>query len=117
MDAIKNILTAIETTTGIKPMAFNSSSIQNLPCISYTVFKQRDNAIIESWRLQVRITALSLQEAMELEAVISDELCSLGDEGSQGALVIEINGGGTVEDESTGLPQLLTYYDIQTKSY
>lgn len=117
MNVIKNLLTTIESTTGIKPVAFSSSSIQNLPCISYTAFRQYDDAVIESWRFQTRITASSLQEAIELEETIADALCSLGDQGSNGALNIVINGGGTLEDENTRLPQILTYYDIQTKSY
>ena len=116
MDVILNLLSAIEALTGIKPEAFSSFNISNLPCISYTAFKQGDNAVVESWRFQIRITAETLQEAMELEAAISDELCSLGDIAGYGALRIQVNGGGTLEDENTGLPQILTYYDIQTHS-
>ena len=116
MDVILNLLSAIETLTGIKPEAFSSSNISNLPCISYTTYRQGDNAVIESWRLQIRITAESLQEAIELEADIADALCSLGDMADYGALRIQVNGGGTLEDENTGLPQILTYYDIQAQS-
>lgn len=117
MNVIKNLLSTIETATGITPKAFNSSTIQTLPCISYTAFRQYDDAVKESWRFQTRITASSLLEAIELEEIIASELCSLGDEGSQGALNIVLNGGGTLEDENTGLPQILTYYDITTKSF
>lgn len=53
---------------------------------------------------------------MEIEATIADLLCTLGDEEKFGKLRIQVNGGGTLEDENTGLSQLLTYYDIQDYS-
>lgn len=64
----------------------------------------------------MRITAESFAEALALEEIIADLLVSLGDEEKFGKLRIEVNGGGTLEDENTGLPQLLTYYDIQDYS-
>ena len=116
MDVIFNLLSAIEERTGIQPTPFSSSNIESLPCISFTAYLQSDNAVVESWRFQTRITAESLAEAFELNAAIADELVSLGDLAEHGALRIEINGGGTLEDENTGLPQILTYYDVQTNS-
>ena len=53
---------------------------------------------------------------MEIEATIADLLCTLGDEEKFGKLRIQVYGGGTLEDENTGLSQLLTYYDIQDYS-
>lgn len=116
MNVIINLLTAIEERTGIEPVPFSSSNIHNLPCISFTAYRQGDNAVIESWRFQTRITAETLGEAIALEEEVADELVSLGDLANYGALRIEINGGGTLEDEITGLPQLITYYDITTQS-
>lgn len=117
MNVIQNILLTISGNTGIDPVPFNSTTIQNLPSISYIAYRQGDDGVKESWRFQTRITAETLQEAIELEEEVADALVSIGDEMSNGALSIRINGGGTLEDETTGLPQLLTYYDIQTKSY
>lgn len=116
MNVITNLLNAIEERTDIRPVPFNSTTIQSLPSISYIAYRQGDNAIIESWRFQIRITASTLGEAIDLEEEIADELCSLGDLPNYGALSIQINGGGTLEDPETHLPQLITYYDIQTKS-
>lgn len=42
------ILEAIEEATGITPEAFNSNNIQELPCISYTLYRQSDNAVVEN---------------------------------------------------------------------
>ena len=53
---------------------------------------------------------------MEIEETIANLLVSLGDEEKFGKLRIEINGGGSLEDENTRLPMLLTYYDIQDYS-
>lgn len=62
------------------------------------------------------MTAETLEEALTIEGQIADLLCTLGDEERYGALHIEVSGGGTLEDEQTGLPQLITYYDINAKS-
>lgn len=53
---------------------------------------------------------------MRIEEQIADTLTTLGDEEKYSALNIEVNGGGTLEDETTGFPQLLTYYDIKVRS-
>lgn len=53
---------------------------------------------------------------MEINEAIIDTLVTLGDEEKLGALRIEVNGGGTLEEPETHFPQLLTYFDIQNKS-
>lgn len=117
MNVITTINNTIETATGITPVAFSSSSIESLPCISFIAYRQGDTGTIESWRYQTRITADCLEDAMDIEEEIAEALVSIGDLGSNGALSIQVNGGGSLEDERTGLPQLITYYDINTKSY
>lgn len=62
------------------------------------------------------MTAESLEEALTIEGQIADLLCTLGDEERYGALNIEASGGGSLEDEETGYPQLITYYDINARS-
>lgn len=57
-----------------------------------------------------------MEDAIEIEESIADALVTLGDEQKLNSLRIEVNGGGSLEDEKTGLPQLLTYYDVYTKS-
>ena len=116
MNVITTLLSAIGDRTGIEPTPFSSSNINNLPCVSYTAYRQGDNAVVESWRFQIRITAYTLEEAIDIDEEIADALVSLGDMADYGALRIEVNGGGTLEDEQTGLPQILTYYDITTNS-
>lgn len=116
MNIIKNILATIEEVTNIEPEAFSSVKINNLPCISYTAYRTSDNAVVETWRLQTRVTAQSYEDAIQIEQAIADALVSLGDEENLDSLRIEINGGGTLEDQRTGLPQLITYYDVMTKS-
>ncbi len=116
MNVIKQLLTAIEGATGIEPDAFSSVKINSLPCISYTAYRQADNGVVERWRFSTRVTAETYEEAIRLEQLIADALVSLGDQENLGSLGIQINGGGTLEDERTGLPQLITYYDVNSKS-
>lgn len=116
MNVIGDILEEISSATGIEPVAFSSKTVQELPSISYTMYRQGDNAVVETWRFQTRITAESFEETVDIEEIVADLLCSLGDEEKFGTLNIEVNGGGTIEDEATGLPQLITYYDIRMRS-
>lgn len=116
MNILTNLLDAIETATGIKPVAFNSGKINDLPSITYTAYRTQDNAVIEGWRFQTRVTAEHYQDAVDIEQAIANVLVSLGDEQNLGSLRIQVNGGGTLQDQQTGLPQLITYYDVRTKS-
>jgi hypothetical protein len=116
MNNIRTILAAMEQATGITPQAFSSRTISQLPSVSYIAYPQSDNAVVESWRLQTRVTAESFEQAIDIEGAIRENLVTLGGEELHGSLSIQVNGGGTLEDETTGLPQILTYYDIQTKS-
>ena len=93
-----------------------SGKINELPSITYTAYRTRDNAVVEGWRFQTRVTAEQYKDAIEIEEAIANVLVSLGDEQNLGSLRIQINGGGTLEDDQTGLPQLITYYDVYTKS-
>ena len=117
MNVIQNLLDEIESATSVEPVAFSSKEpITSLPSITYTAYRQSDNAVVETWRFQTRITAESFEEAIDIDEIIAETLTTLGDEEKYGALQIEVNGGGTLEDENTGFIQLLTYYDIQTRS-
>lgn len=116
MNIIKTLIDAIGDELGIEPKPFSSRLLSQLPAITYTAYPQRDNAIVESWRLQTRVTAETLEEAIDIEGSMRELLCTLGDEEKLGSLSIEVNGGGALEDEATGYPQLLTYYDVNTKS-
>lgn len=115
MEFLKSTLSAIEKAAGIKPVAFSSKSIESLPCVQYQIYKDGDDAVIETWRLTVRVTCETLKSALEVESAISGALVSFADEETNGTLNTVINGGGTIEDEQTGKPQLITYYDITTR--
>lgn len=48
MEIIHNIISAIQQGTGITPIPFKSSAINELPCITYMCYRLWDNAIVES---------------------------------------------------------------------
>jgi hypothetical protein len=52
------------------------------------MYRQGDNAVVETWRFQTRITAESLEEAIDIEETVADLLVSLGDEEKFGTLNI-----------------------------
>lgn len=114
MEFIKNIITAIEELTGIAPTMFSSRIESNVPCINYDIYRDAYNGALSEWRMELRITAETFQEVIEIEEKVCS-ICTLGDEGKLGCLHIEVNGGGTLEDESTGYPQQLIYFEIYSK--
>ena len=116
LNMITQIIGAIQQATNYRPQAFSSNMTSSVPCITYTLYKQSDNAVIQVWRLQLRFTAKTLQKCMEMSEAASNALCSLGDEEVLGALNIKQNGGGTLEDDLTCFPQVLSFYDIQIRS-
>lgn len=115
MKHLKDLLSIIADATGVKPQAFAIRDIEMLPAMSYTIYRASDNGSREQWRMQTRITAKSLAEALDIERKLTDALCSIGD-GTIAGCSIEVNGGGTMLEQQSGLPQQLTYFDITTKS-
>lgn len=115
MRQLSNLLQAIQAETGVTPSAFSIYSVEELPAISYTIYPQGDTGAVESWRFQTRITADSLVDAMATDQKIRDKIVTIGDATFLDC-VIRVNGGGTLEDPESRKPQILTYYDITTRS-
>ena len=111
---LANVLASIKEATGIQPTAFNTKSVNGVPAINYLAYVARDDGAKEVWRFQTRITARTYVEAIEVDRKMRDTLVTLGDEPKFNSK-IEVNGGGTLEDEATSYPQIITYYDITTK--
>lgn len=116
MDFLEELLSAINEATGLDAEPFTSTTPNFVPCISYQIYRQGDNAVVSNWRFRIRITAETLEEALEIDEAIAETLCSLGDEEKYDTLQIRQNGGGTMEDPETRFPQLLDYYDIMIRS-
>ena len=113
---IKLVLDAIEAETGIKPIPFSSKHANKFPAITYQAYKTSDDGVKEMWRLQLRISDKSYASSLGLEKQLSDLLCTVGDEEKFECLQIALNGGGTLEDDLTGVPQIISYYDILARS-
>ena len=114
MDFLKQILSAIKETCGVQPEAFETYSIDSLPAITYTANRQSDNGAVETWRLEIRATADTLLEALEIDRKISTLLVTVGDEPQFGCNPIVQNGGGVMNP--LGKSQAIAYYDITKKS-
>jgi hypothetical protein len=112
---VKDILDGIESATEITPVAFSSTSIQTLPSIAYQLYRTSDDGIKSQWRLQTRITSNTLKETLDIEAKLVEALTTVADEPKFNDCYIAVNGGGTVEDDETGLPQIITYFDINSR--
>lgn len=111
---LKQLLDGIEEATGIHPTAFNTTDINTIPAINYLCYRASDNGAKEQWRFQTRVTARTYEQALHIEDLLTKSLVTLGDNTNHGC-VIRVNGGGTLEDEATGFPQIMTYFDLITK--
>jgi hypothetical protein len=111
---ITKLLSLMEDATGITPQAFEINDIDNLPAMSYTIYRASNDGIKSVWRLQTRITANTAYEALTLDQQLSSHLTTVGDETKE-EMVIEQNGGGTMREPALGLPQVFSYFDILVK--
>lgn len=113
---ISFLLDDIVNNTGVDVSAFSSKSIETLPSIQYQLYKDGDDGAVESWRMQLRFTAERFIDAVDLQEQVIEMLTTVGDEEKYGATVIHLNGGGSIEDPMSGLPSLITYLSITSKS-
>lgn len=111
---LQTILNAIEDKTGIKPYTFNSNVKNSIPAINYTFYRLSDDGVVAQWRLQLRIVAETFDKVLEIDNDLRHLLVTLGDE-TKFNCVININGGGTLEDDLTGYPVQIAYYDLITR--
>jgi hypothetical protein len=112
---LRNLLSVVKESTGIQPTAFSSQQINSLPAINYSFYRASDNGAVATYRLQTRTVGKDFAQTIELEQKVVDCLVTLGDSTNCGC-VIAHNGGGSLEDENTGLPQLIDYFDITARS-
>lgn len=115
MDELTQILAAIKENLNISPTAFNTSNINSLPAINYLYYKTKDDGSVANYRLQTRITAEDFVSALGVEKQLTDLLVCVGDEERYNCS-IAVNGGGTLEDPATSLPQIITYFDVIVRS-
>lgn len=111
---LESLLGAIQQATGIAPQAFQTDKVGK-PAIVYSYYRASDNGAVAQYRLQIRCFGRTMREAMELEEKVSSALVTIGDE-RVFECSIDSNGGGSMIDADTNTAQLLTYYDVTTKS-
>lgn len=116
LDILTTLLGIAKDATGINPVPFQTESYaENLPALTYSFYCSTDDGAKAQYRLLTRVHAKSYQECLELSGKLSQALVTLGDETNAG-LVIAGNGGGSLVDSETGIPQQITYYDITARS-
>lgn len=111
---LENLLRVIEEATAIAPRAFQTDKVGE-PSIVYSFYRASDNGAVAQYRLQLRVFGRTMSEAAELEQKASKALITVGDETSFGCS-IESNGGGSMIDAETNTPQLITYFDVVSRS-
>lgn len=111
---LESLLGAIQQATGIAPQAFQTSTVGS-PAITYSYYRALDSGAVAQWRLQLRVFGRTMEEAIGLEEKATRALVTVGDETLFGCSV-KSNGGGSMIDADINTPQLVTYYDITTRS-
>ena len=81
--------------------------------IVYTFTPLTDNSIVRTDRLEIHIVADTLSTALSIDAIVRKSLLTTGDEPlTTNIHKVNMNGGGTMEDATTGTKHLITYYYI-----
>lgn len=111
---LESLLRAIKDATSVAPQAFQTEKVGE-PAITYSFYRATDNGAVAQYRLQVRCFGRTMKEAVEMEESISSALVTLGDETKFGC-TIESNGGGSMIDSETNTAQILTYFDVTSRS-
>ena len=111
---LSSLLGAIQQATGLAPSAYQTDRVGQ-PAITYSFYRVSDNGAVAQYRLQVRVFGRTQVEALEIEEKIADSLVTLGD-GTKFGCSISSNGGGALMDADTNTPQVLTYFDVTTRS-
>ena len=111
---LESLLGAIKDATSVAPQAFQSQKVAT-PGITYMFYRASDNGAVAQWRLQTRVSAHTLSEALAIEDKLSKSLVTVGDETKWGCS-ISTNGGGALIDAESNTPQIITYFDIVLRS-
>lgn len=111
-----SLLDAVKDATGINPAPFQTPSYaDNLPAITYSFYASSDDGAKAQYRFLVRVHAKDYEQCLELSDAVSKALITTGDETRFGCS-IDGNGGGSLVDEETNIPQQIQYFDITTRS-
>lgn len=83
--------------------------------ISYRFYTTSHDGVKEQIRLEIRINTKKISRAEEIKTLLLSTLVTKGDEPRNGYLSCEVNGGGQLIDEETGLVQTIVYFTISRK--
>lgn len=115
-EILYSLLDAVKDATGINPAPFQTKDYaDSLPAITYSFYCSNDNGATARYRFLTRVHAKSYQQCLEIAAKLSDALTTVGDSTRFGCS-IKGNGGGSLVDEETNIPQQIQYFDITSRS-
>lgn len=115
-DILIYLLDVIQGVTGVEPQPFQTEKYgKNLPAITYSFYTMTDSGAVASYRLLVRVHGSTYEQCVSLTDSIRKALVTVGDEYRNGCSITG-NGGGSLIDNETGIPQQISYFDITTRS-
>lgn len=110
-----NVISKIKEATGLNVYAFAAPRVEE--CVVYKYTSISDDGVTERARLEVRVIAFTLAEAIEIEKAIKQSLLFKGDGSKiQGIVKIDSNGGGCLEELGSGTIHLFSNYEILKQS-
>lgn len=90
-----------------------STSIDNLPAITYTFSDVSDNAIKKIEKLEVRAISTDIATTINIANKVKEIVLTVGDTPlSNNILSVEVNGGGLMEDTSANLYSQTILFNI-----
>lgn len=108
---MKDIITLIENATGIKPVPFETRSVEE-DAVVYQLYQISEI----QWRLEVRVISHTYTDANEIAEKIVSCLTDFGDYQFINTVTsISINGGGILKDYETNTIHRLLYFNVYQK--
>ena len=112
---MKDIISAIETATGLPVKPFGTNTIEN--CIVYKFNTVSDNGTVAQMKLELNIITKTIAEAVSIEAAIKTALVTVGDSKKlAGYNSAAVNGGGSLYNDETKTVHTFLYIIFTKKS-
>lgn len=102
------IVNLLEEKTGLPVKPFGIDSLDE--CIIFNTVPQTNDGIIETWRLELRLITDTLLRAEELKKLITNTLCTVGDNPNGEMLDCHLNGGGSLKDPNGTIHSIMYFY-------
>lgn len=111
---MEQVIQALTTALSVPVVPLSANNVDD--CVIYRFYSTLDNGAVKQIRLELRLNTHTIAASEDIKKTICQTLVTVGDEGKNGYNSCQVNGGGQLRDEETGLITTIMYFTIITKS-